>query len=174
MSSKLYPVSDVSREYLLSELSEEQQHFVEDFGLALEQAGLPRMMGRLWGYLLISDPPHQSAEDLAKALQASRGSISTTTRSLMQMGLIDKVSFPGERRDYFRIRSGVWADLLERRTRIVSDWRQMAERGLEVMDSEEPETLLRLQEMRDIMAFYEQELPALTERWRKEGMKGTA
>ncbi|MGF1473627.1 MAG: GbsR/MarR family transcriptional regulator [Rubrobacteraceae bacterium] len=155
-------------------MDEDQQHFVEEFGLALEQVGLPRMMGRIWGYLLISDPPHQSAEDLAKALQASRGSISTTTRSLMQMGLIDKVSFPGERRDYFRIRPGVWVDLLEQRMRIVSEWRQMAERGLSVMDSEDPETLGRLQEMRDIMAFYERELPSLTERWRREGMKGTA
>lgn len=155
-------------------MDEDQQHFVEEFGLALEQAGLPRMVGRLWGYLLISDPPHQSAESLAKALQASRGSISTTTRSLMQMGLIDKVSFPGERRDYFRIRSGVWADLLEQRARIVSDWRRLAERGLAVMNSEDSEARRRIQEMHDVMAFYERELPALTERWRKEGMKGTA
>ncbi|HZY65797.1 MAG: MarR family transcriptional regulator [Actinomycetota bacterium] len=155
-------------------MNEDQQHFVEDFGLALEQAGLPRMTGRVWGYLLISDPPHQSAESLAKALQASRGSISMTTRSLMQMGLIDKVSFPGERRDYFRIRPGVWADLLEQRARIVSDWRRLAERGLAVMDSEDAEARRRLQEMRDIMAFYERELPALTERWRKEEMKGSA
>lgn len=75
-------------------MDEDQQHFVEEFGLALERVGLPWMVGQVWGYLLISDPPHQSAEELAKALQASRGSMSTTTRSLMQMGLIDKVSFP--------------------------------------------------------------------------------
>lgn len=155
-------------------MDEDQQHFVEEFGLALERVGLPRMVGRVWGYLLISDPPHQSAEELAKALQASRGSMSTTTRSLMQMGLIDKVSFPGERRDYFRIRPGVWVDLLEQRAKIVSDWRQLAERGLEIMDPKDPDARRRLQEMHDVMAFYERELPALTERWRREGMKGTA
>ena len=155
-------------------MDEDQQSFVEEFGLALEQTGLPRMMGRVWGYLLISDPPNQSAESLAKALQASRGSISTTTRSLMQMGLVDKVGLPGERRDYFRVRPGVWVDLLEQRAKIVSDWRKLAERGLSVMNPEDPEAQSRLQEMRDVMAFYERELPALTERWRKEGMKGTA
>lgn len=155
-------------------MTEDQGHFVEEFGLALESVGLPRMVGRVWGYLLISEPPHQSAEDLATALQASRGSISTTTRSLMQMGLVDKVSFPGERRDHFRVRSGVWVDLLEQRAKIVSDWRKLAERGLAVMEPEDQEAKRRLQEMREVMAFYERELPALTERWRTEGMKGTA
>ena len=155
-------------------MNEDQQRFVEEFGLALEQTGLPRMTGRVWGYLLISDPPNQSAESLAKALRASRGSISTTTRSLIQMGLIDKVGLPGERRDYFRVRPGVWVDLLEQRTKIVSDWRKLAERGLSAMNSEDPEAQRRLQEMHDVMAFYERELPALTGRWREEGMKGTA
>lgn len=155
-------------------MDENQQHFVEEFGLALEQVGLPRMMGRIWGYLLISEPPHQSAESMAQALQASRGSISTTTRSLMQMGLIDKVSLPGERRDYFRIRPGVWVDLLEQRAKIVSDWRKLAERGLAAMNSEDAEARRRLQEMHDVMAFYERELPVLTERWRKEETKGTS
>lgn len=155
-------------------MDENQQHFVEEFGLALEQVGLPRMMGRIWGYLLISEPPHQSAESMAQALQASRGSISTTTRSLMQMGLIDKVSLPGERRDYFRIRPGVWVDLLEQRAKIVSDWRKLAERGLAAMNSEDAEARRRLQEMHDVMAFYERELPVLTERWREEETKGTS
>lgn len=92
----------------------------------------------------------------------------------MQMGLIDKIGLPGERRDYFRVRPGVWVDLLEQRAKIVSDWRKLAERGLSAMNSEDPEALRRLQEMHDVMAFYERELPALTERWREEGMKGTA
>ena len=31
------------------------------------------MAGRMWGWLLICEPPEQTAADLAEALQASRG-----------------------------------------------------------------------------------------------------
>lgn len=155
-------------------MDEDQQRFVEEFGLFMEKWALPRMMGRVWGYLLISDPPHQSAESLAKALQASRGSISMATRTLIQWGVVDKVSFPGERRDYFRIKPGVWTALFEQRTQAVSEWRKLAERGLEVIDAEDHEARRPLLEMRELFAFYERELPELQKKWREKGLKGTA
>ena len=37
------------------------RHFVEEVALVFEQAGLPRMAARLFGYLMISDPPHQNS-----------------------------------------------------------------------------------------------------------------
>ena len=40
------------------------------------------MAGRMWGWLLICDPPEQTAADIAEALQASRGAISGTARIL--------------------------------------------------------------------------------------------
>ncbi|MCP5095569.1 MAG: MarR family transcriptional regulator, partial [Chloroflexi bacterium] len=47
------------------------QYFVEDVGLFFEQVGLPRMSGKIMGWLLIADPPHQSMSELVEALQAS-------------------------------------------------------------------------------------------------------
>ena len=61
-------------------MDDERASYVEDFGLMFEGFGLPRMVGRALGALLISDPPELSAEELAEALRASRGSISSATR----------------------------------------------------------------------------------------------
>ncbi|HEX7974611.1 MAG TPA: MarR family transcriptional regulator, partial [Anaerolineales bacterium] len=79
-----------------------KQHFVEEVALVFEEIGIARMAGRILGWLLISNPPHQSADELAEALQASKGSISTMTRLLIQADLIERIGLPGERRDYFR------------------------------------------------------------------------
>jgi hypothetical protein len=75
----------------MSERYYEQKHFVEDMSLYFEQMGLPRMAGRVLGVLLISDPPEQSLNDVAEVLQASKSSMSTTTRLLSEMGLIERV-----------------------------------------------------------------------------------
>jgi DNA-binding transcriptional regulator GbsR (MarR family) len=146
----------------------EQQHFIEEVGLSFEMVGLPRMAGRIFGWLLISNPPHQSPGELAEILQASKGSISTMTRLLVQIGLIERTSLPGQRRDYFRIKPNAWSKLIKQRMVQIAAFRQLAERGLEIMQGEDARSLQRLEEMRDIHAFFEQELPLIIDRWEQK------
>jgi DNA-binding transcriptional regulator GbsR (MarR family) len=150
-------------------LDEDRERYVEDFGILFGQFGLPRMVGRVLGVLLVSDPPERSAEELAEALRASRGSISSATRSLVQMGLVERRSRPGERRDYFRIRPGAWRELMHRELEALSTFRRIAERGLGLMQAGEPESGERLREMRDFYAYWEREWPAMLDRWEREG-----
>ena len=145
-----------------------EKRFIEDFGLVFEQSGLPRMAGRILGRLLLSDPPHQSTDQLTEALMASRGSISTTTRLLIQIGLIERVSLPGVRHDYFRIRTGALQQLLKQKAELIVIFRQLAERGLELLEGKAPLTRQGLEEMCNMYAFFEREFPALLERWEQE------
>ena len=55
----------------------EKKRFIEEVGLLFEQTGLPRMAGRILGWLLIANPPHQTTSHLTEALLASKASIST-------------------------------------------------------------------------------------------------
>jgi DNA-binding transcriptional regulator GbsR (MarR family) len=146
----------------------EQMHFVEEVGLMFEMAGLPRMSGRIFGWLLISNPPQQSHGELAEILKASKGSISTMTRLLIQIGLIERISLPGERRDYFQIKSQAWSQMTKQRIAQIAAFRQLAEKGLDLLKENPPRLRQRLEEMRDIHAFLERELPLLDERWELE------
>jgi DNA-binding transcriptional regulator GbsR (MarR family) len=146
----------------------ERMHFVEEVGLMFELVGLPRMSGRIFGGLLISNPPYQTHGELAELLQASKGSISTMTRMLIQMGLIERTSLPGDRRDYFQIKPHAWSQLTKQRMSQVTAFRQLAERGLEILAAEPPPLKTRLQEMHDIL---ERELPLLDDRWAQEQQK---
>lgn len=152
-------------------MREDQLRYVEDFGLLLEHFGKPRMVGRVLGVLLVSGVQEHSAEELADLLRASRGSISSATRTLVQSGLVQRVSRPGERRDYFRVRPGAWNELMRERMTQVYAMREMAERGLSVLDlvdPDEPEARRGLEEMRDFYAYWERELPAVLERWEQQ------
>lgn len=152
-------------------MDERRASYVEDFGLMFEGFGLPRMVGRVLGVLLISDPPDLSAEELAEALQASRGSISSATRTLVTMGLVQRRTRRGERRDYFRMKPGAWDELMRRELEGLARFRQMAERGLDIASSDSPEARRNLEEMREFYAYWERELPAVLERWEDDRKK---
>jgi len=132
------------------QLQEEVKKFVEEVGIVFEQTGLPRMAGRIFGWLLISDPPYQSPSELAEALMASRGSISTMTRLLTQLGLIERFGMPGERHAHFRIGSDAWKHLmghgLEDEIRM---FRQLAKRGLAILANKTHPSRKWLEEMHD-------------------------
>ena len=82
----------------------QRKQYAEEFGLAFEQFGITRMAGRILGWLLVCEPPHQSPQDLQDALQASKGSISTNIRMLERLNFVERISLPGDRRTYFRSR----------------------------------------------------------------------
>ena len=147
----------------------EEKHFVEDVGIAFEQTGLPRTAGRIFGWLLISDPPHQSNNELAEVLMASRGSISSMTRLLIQIGLIERISLTGIRHGYFQLRPDAWQHMIKHGLEDeVEMFRELAEHGLELLADKNPLARKGLEEMRDIYTFFEGEFPALAERWEQE------
>ena len=150
----------------------EEKRFVEEVGVFFEQSSLPRMAGRILGWLLISDPPHQTTSELAEVLLASKGSISTMTRLLIRIGLIERTSLPGERHDYFRLKPNAWHQMLKDSLVQVAAARQLAEHGLELLEGKAHVNRLSLEEMHNMYAFFERELPALLERWEQERKEG--
>lgn len=76
--------------------------FIEHMGLTAEEDGLPRIAGRMWGFFVVHGGPCSFAE-VADKLAVSRGSISTNARILRDRGIIERVSMPGDRQDYYRL-----------------------------------------------------------------------
>jgi hypothetical protein len=157
---------------MMSGMDDQQAHFVEAFGQMLAQQGMPRMAGRMWAWLLICDPPQQTAAQLADELHASRGSISDMARLLATAGLISRTTRPGDRREYFSVPPGAVRRLMQGRLPGVIAMRQLADEGLELLADRPTADQARLQEVRDVYAFFERELPALLERFEAETGNG--
>jgi DNA-binding transcriptional regulator GbsR (MarR family) len=146
-------------------MTESQAAFVESVGQLMARGGMPRMAGRMWGWLLICQPPEQTAGQLAEDLQASRGSISGTARLLETAGLIRRSTRRGDRREYYSVPSGSVGVLLKGQLPAVIASRQLMDHGLELLAERPPQERERLQEVRDLYAFFEEELPATIERF---------
>jgi DNA-binding transcriptional regulator GbsR (MarR family) len=110
-------------------------------------------------------------DELAAVLQASKGSISTATRLLIRLGVVERVALPGQRRDHFRVRPGAWNTLNRAQVPRLTALRELAERGLDVLAGAPAAETSRLTEMRDIFAWLERELPMLMDRY-DEGRAG--
>lgn len=148
--------------------TQEELMYVEKVGRYFEQLTMPRMAGRIFGWLLISESPLVSMNTLVEVLQASKSSISSMTRLLIQIELVELVSLPGERRDYYRIAANAWDNALKERLAQAHSFRQLADEGLTLLAKSDPARRLRLEEMRSLYALLEGELPKLLERWQFE------
>jgi DNA-binding transcriptional regulator GbsR (MarR family) len=144
----------------------ELQEYVEEIGLYFAGVGLPRMPGRILGWPLVCDPPHQSADELAAALQVSSGSISMGVQMLVRAGAVERYTVPGSRRTYYRLRPGFWLREAEEKAKQAAEWRKLAERGLAML-ADKPERAQRLRETRDMYAFLEVEYARIDARWRE-------
>jgi DNA-binding transcriptional regulator GbsR (MarR family) len=80
-----------------------RDQLIEDFGMYFEQYGMSRILGRVYGLLMIADEPMLGLDQMAEQLGISKASVSTTVRQLQAFNLVEKVTVPGDRKDYYRI-----------------------------------------------------------------------
>jgi DNA-binding transcriptional regulator GbsR (MarR family) len=142
-----------------------ESRFVEEMGQFLGSLGMTPMAGRMWGWLLICDPPEQTALEMAEALRASRGAISGTARILASAGMIRRSTRRGDRREYFSAPPEALESLMRNGGRIYDELARIAERGLASIADRPPEARERLQEMRDVLAYVSTEIPLVAERF---------
>ncbi len=139
--------------------------FVEEAGITLEHSGFPRIAGKVLGLLLITERPRLSADEIASALKASRGSVSTMTRLLARAGLVERVGIPGDRRTYYRALPGTFPTLMRASLEQLREFRRVVEEGLRLVSPRQREPHARLQEMHRFFHFFEREFPGLLARW---------
>jgi len=147
--------------------------FIEDAALLYEQAGHPRMAGRIIAWLTICDPPHQTAGRIASALSASKASVSTNIRLFVDTGIVERFALPTDRRDHYRLLPTMWPRAMERSLPLLAAFREVADRGLKLVEGHPEECRVRLREMRDFFELYERGLRELVARWKeREGGEG--
>ena len=145
-----------------------ESEFVEEMGQFLASLGMTPMAGRMWGWLLICEPPEQTAAEIAEALHASRGAISGTARLLANAGLVRRATRRGDRREYFSAPAEALDAMLMSAASLYRQMRQIAERGLAAIEDRPADSKTRLEEFRDVMGFVEIEVPRVIARFLAE------
>jgi len=124
--------------------------FIDRMGVVAEADGLSRIAGRIMGLMVVEGGP-LSFSEIAKRLDVSRASVSTNTRFLERIGVIERVAIKGQKQDHFRLAKAPYARLLEgsvarikRAESVVAD----ARAGLSPDDTD------RLRRLDELGAFY--------------------
>ncbi len=147
------------------ERSRRQRSLAEEFGLLFEEMGRTRMDGRIAAWLLVADPPVQSLTEIARTLGVSKAAASTAARSLLQAGMVERVSEPGRRGDSYRSLPGnlegiLQFDHLQTLARLVDSSLEL------VADKDQSQSnYALLHELSDFLAFLQAEIPGLMARW---------
>lgn len=97
--------------------------FADRMGQLFEIEGRPRIAGRIFGWLLVSDEP-RSLDRIAGSLGVSKASASTNARLLAGMGIVERVGVPGDRHDFYRVAPDVFERTMAER---LKRWQRFTE-----------------------------------------------
>lgn len=153
------------------DLTGDQSRFVEHAGRFWESVSLGRTAGRILGLLMICEPDHQSAAELVDTLGISSGSVSMQTRQLERLGLVERLTFPGDRASYYRLPDQVWTRTIDAELDRIAAMRKLAEAGEEVLPDNRPE---RITELRRVVEFFAGAWPRLIEQLTQELNEGVS
>jgi DNA-binding transcriptional regulator GbsR (MarR family) len=138
---------------------------MEDIGLFYESHGVPRIGGRILALMLVTEG-ELSADQIAKRLNVSRGSVSTNVRLLVNIGLVEKGTIPGDRLDYFRFSSSAWENVFAIRQKAFLHLQKLAQQGLAALPDDIP-ARRRLQDLLEWLAFYQEQYNKAKREWDK-------
>jgi DNA-binding transcriptional regulator GbsR (MarR family) len=146
-------------------MSPEEAQFVDRLGLFMEMLGGPRTMGRVYGWLLICDPPQQSLTELAEALSVSKASVSTVARQLQEGGMIERLP-SSTRQHHYRVTPGGFSSVLNTQLSRMKLGIDAADFGLSLLAKDRAEQRERLEDFRDFCEFSAQDYrDELMQRW---------
>lgn len=89
------------------EISPNIQAFVFHFGEMGSRWGFNRTVGQMYALLVVNEAP-LCANDLAAALNISRGNVSMGLKELQSWRLVQVSHVPGDRKEYYRVTGSIW------------------------------------------------------------------
>ena len=146
----------------------DRQRQVERIGVSFEKAGIPPVGARIIGLLMMAEPPYLSFDDLVEATQASKSSVSNALKLLQTEGLVDYITFSGDRKRYFQLYASTWVEIMKDRVTAFTSLRQIIRETLELRSSQYPEFNHTLTEVVDLYQALEEKMVKAIEDWEKK------
>jgi DNA-binding transcriptional regulator GbsR (MarR family) len=108
---------------------------VEEYAALLKRLGYSIAFGKIFGYLISSDPPDRTFEEIVADLGLSKGSVSTVLKAMEAQGYVEFVIKAGERKRRFRISLNNWKRGLEQRIQDSVSFTELLRRTLAGCDA---------------------------------------
>lgn len=150
------------------EKTERIREKVERIGVFFERSGFAPMTGRVFAYLLVCDPPHKDFFAIQEFLCASKSAVSNALTTLSTEGIVDYITFSGDRRRYFKINAAGWLGSLKHKLRRVTVLGDLLDEVLqERCESQCPAFSNDLNNIVDFQHYMSKGIEQLLEEWDK-------
>ena len=90
-----------------TEFKQLKDNFIAQWGTLGSSWGINRTMAQIHAFLMLAVDP-QDTNTVMEALKISRGNANSNLRDLAGWGLIRRVTYPGDRKEYFEAEKDVW------------------------------------------------------------------
>jgi len=89
-----------------SERIQKQKELIESIGRDNEKDGFQPVTARIMGLLMVMDKEEYTFDEIVEEMQISKSTVSNALRNLELRGVLEYVTYPGDRKRYFRFVSG--------------------------------------------------------------------
>jgi DNA-binding transcriptional regulator GbsR (MarR family) len=86
-----------------SERIRKQRELIEYIGRNTEKDGIQPVAARIMALLMVMDKEEYTFDEIVREMQISKGSVSIALRNLEIRGVIEYLTYPGDRKKYYRI-----------------------------------------------------------------------
>ena len=141
---------------------------VEKIGIMIEKMGHAPVPGRIIAYLMLSEPPYRDFYEIQEFLKASKSSVSTALNQMMQAGVVNYITFSGDRKRYFQINTKGLIDTIKQQFRQGEKVNEMILEALQHRKNSEFQRFNReLKEVIDFSNHVHKGIEKLIEDWEK-------
>ncbi len=114
-----------------SERLRKQKELIEYIGIQHQREGYQPVAARIVGLLMVMDKEEYTFEEIVEEMQISKSAVSMALKNLEIRGMIEYVTYPGDRKRYFRFVSnrtdGIFNEIQDKLKQNLETIRQIIE-----------------------------------------------
>ena len=133
---------------------QKQRELVEAMGRLTNRGGGTTLSGRIIGLLSFFDKEEFTFEEIVEELKISKSSVSTTINHLIETDKIEYITYPGDRKRYFRIKINSRRKFLQDMRRHVEKLQKINRLALELKQDKESRTAKSISAMLESLSFF--------------------
>lgn len=145
----------------------EQEESIEKIGSFIEKnTKLPRIAGKIFGYLLICEPSEQTAKQIIEKLNIAKSSVSSMMKLLIQTNLVEEITKSRERSKFYKIKEKGWEEMLLKKLEDLTNIKVLF--GNNNFQLKNPKSKNKISQLEQFYSFLENEISFLIKKWKKQ------
>lgn len=151
----------------MMELTEEQQQLIQKISDFHESQGFQPVVGRIMGLLYVSSRSNLTFDEIREVLNISKSATSNALNHLLEAGLIEYSTFPGDRKRYFHAYVEDFKQGVISKMNSFLSLSKLLREAIQLNKNSSEEGNAKLLERIEFMEFLSTQVPVLLEQWQK-------